>query len=99
MSTDANSHLSSEELEDLRTQLDISFTDSEHIIVTNYPVSRKDEVCEFVSRLRKHADFVAGGGPSASNYDPETLVIEHTAADMIESLLSLVDSQQGDEAG
>lgn len=37
-------------------------------------------------RLREHADRVAGGGPSDSNYDPETLMLEHEAADALERL-------------
>ena len=39
-----------------------------------------------VLRLREHADRVAGGGCSESSYDPETLQIEHDAADEIERL-------------
>ena len=41
---------------------------------------------DLAPRLREHADRVAGGGPSNANYDPETLEIEHDAADEIERL-------------
>lgn len=41
---------------------------------------------DLVARLREHADRVAGDGPSGSHYDPETLALEHEAADMIERL-------------
>lgn len=41
---------------------------------------------DIVARLREHADRVAGGGPSDGNYDPETLEIEHDAADEIKRL-------------
>ena len=37
-------------------------------------------------RIREHANRVAGGFPSDKNYDPETLEIEHDAADEIERL-------------
>ena len=41
---------------------------------------------DLATRLREHADRVAGGGPSDANYDPETLEIEHDAADEIERI-------------
>ncbi len=41
---------------------------------------------DIVERLREHADRIAGGGPSDSTYDPETLDVEHEAADEIERL-------------
>lgn len=41
-------------------------------------------------RLREHADRIAGGGPSESTYDPETLTLEHEAADEIERLLNVL---------
>ena len=57
------------------------------------PASRTDKgvgsgpwLGDLAPRLREHADRVAGGGPSNANYDPETLEIEHDAADEIERL-------------
>jgi hypothetical protein len=41
---------------------------------------------DLISRLQQHADHVAGDGPSGAAYDPETLDLEHNAADMIERL-------------
>ena len=41
---------------------------------------------DLVQRLREHADRVAGGGPGDATYDPETLALEHEAADEIERL-------------
>jgi hypothetical protein len=41
---------------------------------------------DLTARLREHADRVAGGGPSDPNYDPETLSLEHEAADALDSL-------------
>lgn len=38
---------------------------------------------QVVAELREHADRVAGGGPSDSNYDPDTLVLMHNAADRL----------------
>jgi len=38
-------------------------------------------VATLASQLREHADRVAGDGPSGANYDPETLSLEHQAAD------------------
>ena len=43
-----------------------------------------------VLQLREHADRVAGGGPSESNYDPETLILEHAAADEVERLVAAI---------
>lgn len=47
---------------------------------------------DLVQRLREHADRVAGGWPSDKNYDPETLEIEHDAADEIERLRALEEA-------
>ena len=43
-----------------------------------------------VLQLREHADRVAGVGPSEPNYDPETLTLEHAAADEIGRLVSAI---------
>lgn len=47
-----------------------------------------------VAQLREHADRVAGGGPSEASYDPETLTLEHAAADEIERLFSAVEKHR-----
>ncbi len=57
--------------------------------------SGQSELSDLVMRLREHADRVAGGGPGDENYDPETLAIEHEAADSIKSLYSEVELLRG----
>jgi len=49
---------------------------------------------ELVEHLREHADQVAGDGPSGSAYDPETLALEHDAADRIEALEAEVEDER-----
>jgi FtsZ-binding cell division protein ZapB len=46
---------------------------------------------DLVEHLREHADRMAGDGPSGSAYDPETLALEHDAADRIEALEAEVE--------
>src|SRR5690606_21304380 len=41
---------------------------------------------DLVQRLREHADREAGGGPGDATYDPETLALEHEAADEIDRM-------------
>jgi len=41
-------------------------------------------VQELVEHLREHAYWVAGGGTSEENYDPETLAVELEAAKWLE---------------
>lgn len=53
------------------------------------PQSNSSSDIDIVKRLREHADRVASGRPSDANYDPETLEIEHDAADEIERLREL----------
>jgi len=45
---------------------------------------------ELVDHLREHANREAGGNPSDDDYDPETLAVEHDAADEIDRLQELV---------
>jgi hypothetical protein len=47
----------------------------------------RDAAQKLVDHLREHAGRIAGGGPGDENYDPETLDVEHGAADMISGLL------------
>ena len=46
---------------------------------------------DLANHLREHADRVAGGGTGEPEYDPETLVLEHDAADRIEALEAEVE--------
>lgn len=47
-----------------------------------------DTASELVKHLREHAARIAGASPSCSDYDPETLALEHDAASAIELLLT-----------
>lgn len=46
---------------------------------------------DLIEQLREHADRVAGGTSGEPTYDPETLAIEHAAADEIERLRNEVE--------
>lgn len=50
---------------------------------------------DLANHLREHADRVAGGGTGEPEYDPETLVLEHDAADRIEALAAEVERLRG----
>lgn len=47
---------------------------------------------DLVGRLREHADRVAGGSCGEPTYDPETLSLEHEAADEVSRLRAALDA-------